>query len=189
MLKQLWSAPNQLTLLRLCMVPLLVIAVLNGRFRTACALFILAGISDGLDGVLARRLHQRTVLGQYLDPIADKLLLSTMFLVLTHVGLIPRSVTVLVFSRDFGVVILGSLMFAVAGLRDFGPSIFGKANTLAQILAVMGVLVSQFYTPMIVVLARQTALYSTMVLTVLSALHYVMLSQRRIDEAALKANH
>jgi cardiolipin synthase len=79
-------------------------------------------------------------------------------------------------------------MFAVAGLRDFGPSIFGKANTLAQILAVMGVLVSQFYSPLIVVLVRQTALYATMGLTVLSALHYVMLSQRRMDEAALRAN-
>src|SRR5258707_15156122 len=117
MLKQLWSAPNQLTLLRLCMVPLLVIAVLNRHFRTACALFVLAGISDAMDGVLARCLHQKTVLGQYLDPIADKLLLSTLFLVLTHVGLIPRSVTVLVFSRDFGVVILGALMFAVAVRR------------------------------------------------------------------------
>ena len=188
MLKQLWSAPNQLTLLRLCMVPLLVIAILNGHFKTAFALFILAGVSDGLDGVLARRLHQHTVLGQYLDPIADKLLLSTLFLVLTHVGLIPRSVTVLVFSRDFGVVILGALMFAVAGLRDFGPSIFGKANTLAQILGVGGVLVSQFYAPLFVVLVRDTALYATMALTVFSALHYVVLSQRRMDEAALGAN-
>ena len=187
MLKQLLTAPNQLTLLRLILVPMLVIAVLNGHFKTACILFVLAGLSDGLDGVLARQLHQKTVLGQYLDPIADKLLLSSLFLVLTHVGLIPRSVTVLVFSRDFGVVILGALMYAVAGLRDFGPSVFGKANTLTQIIGVMAVLISQFYAPMLVVFVRQGALYSTMVLTVLSALHYVMLSQRRIDEAARRA--
>ena len=83
--------------------PFLVLAVLDGHFRIAFALFVLAGITDGLDGLLARWLQQRTVLGQYLDPVADKLLLSTLFLVLHHEGLISRRVTVLVFGRDDGV--------------------------------------------------------------------------------------
>ncbi len=101
-LKQFRAAPNLLTLLRLFIIPFLVIAILDGRYRLAFALFILAGFSDGFDGLLARWLSQRTTLGQYLDPIADKLLLSTLFLVLTHMNLVPRYVTVLVFSRDFG---------------------------------------------------------------------------------------
>ncbi len=73
------------------------------------ALFMLAGISDALDGLLARWLSQKTTLGQYLDPIADKLLLSSLFVVLTHVGLIPRYVTVLVFSRDVGILLISTL--------------------------------------------------------------------------------
>ena len=94
---------------------------------------MLAGISDALDGLLARWLSQRTTLGQYLDPIADKLLLSTLFVVLTHVGLMPRYVTVLVFSRDLGILLIATLLFATGTLRDFRPSVFGKLNTLAQI--------------------------------------------------------
>src|SRR5271170_7818880 len=89
-LSQFRAAPNLLTLLRLFILPFLVIAILDGHYRWAFGLFLLAGISDGLDGILARRLDQHTRLGQYLDPIADKLLLSTMFVVFTHVNLIPR---------------------------------------------------------------------------------------------------
>ena len=117
-LKDLRAAPNQLTFLRLCIIPFLVIAVLDSRYHAAFLLFILAGISDGLDGLLARILQQRTRLGEYLDPIADKLLLSTLFLVLMHQGLIPRRVTILVFSRDVGLVIVGALLFATTGARD-----------------------------------------------------------------------
>ena len=91
-----------MTLLRLFIIPYLVIEILAGQYRFAFGLFLLAGVSDGLDGLLARWLEQRTTLGLYLDPIADKLLLSTLFLVLTHVGLIPQYVTVLVFSRISG---------------------------------------------------------------------------------------
>ena len=146
-MNQLRAAPNQLTLLRLCIVPFLVLAVLDGHFRTAFALFVLAGVTDGLDGLLARWLQQRTVLGQYLDPVADKLLLSTLFLVLHHEGLISRRVTVLVFGRDLGIVMVAAIIYASVGMRDFKPSIFGKANTLAQIVALLAVLLSQFYAP------------------------------------------
>ena len=85
---QLFTAPNQLTLLRMLFVPFIVINLVQEHYGWALTLFVLAGLSDGLDGLLARKLHQQTLLGQYLDPIADKLLLSTMFLVLSilHMG-------------------------------------------------------------------------------------------------------
>jgi cardiolipin synthase (CMP-forming) len=83
-MNQLRATPNLLTFLRLCIVPFLVLAVLDGRYRLAFALFVLAGVTDALDGLMARLLHQRTLLGLYLDPVVDKLLLSTLFLVLHH---------------------------------------------------------------------------------------------------------
>ena len=135
-LKQFRAAPNLLTLLRLFIIPYLVIEILAGHYRAAFALFLLAGVSDGMDGLLARWLKQRTTLGLYLDPIADKLLLSTLFLTLTHVGMIPQYVTVLVFSRDFGILLIATLLFATGTLRDFHPSLLGKANTVLQIVGV-----------------------------------------------------
>ena len=129
LLKELRAAPNLLTFLRLCLIPFLVIAVLEAHYRTALCLFIVAGLSDGLDGWAARVLKQQTQIGQYLDPVADKLLLSTLFLVLMHQGLVPRRVTVLVFSRDLGILIVAALLYISLGMRDFRPSIYGKTNT------------------------------------------------------------
>ncbi|MBW4026476.1 MAG: CDP-alcohol phosphatidyltransferase family protein [Acidobacteria bacterium] len=178
------AAPNQLTFLRLCIIPFLVLAVLDGHFRTAFALFVVAGISDGLDGLLARLLHQSTVLGQYLDPVADKLLLSTLFLVLHHQGLISRRVTVLVFARDFGVLIVGAILYASMGMRDFRPSIFGKANTFAQIVALVAVLLATFYATAPVIFVRHWALNATMVFTVLSGFNYAWRVARRMSVPA-----
>ena len=142
-LRQFRAAPNLLTLLRLFIIPFLVIEILDGRFRLAFALFLLAGISDAFDGILARWLSQHTRLGQYLDPIADKLLLSTLFLVFTHVGMVPRYVTVLVFSRDLGILLIATLLFATGTLRDFRPSLLGKLNTLVQIVALTVLMVAK----------------------------------------------
>ena len=139
-LRQFRAAPNLLTLLRLFIIPFLVINILDGRWHLAFALIMLAGLSDALDGVLARALQQITTLGLYLDPIADKLLLSTLFLVLTHVNAIPRYVTVLVFSRDFGILLIATLLFATHTLRDFRPSFLGKVNTFVQIVTVVGIM-------------------------------------------------
>src|SRR2546422_2193045 len=130
---QIWTAPNQLTLLRLLFVPFIAIAVLEQSYGWALAIFIIAGISDALDGLLARALQQRTVLGQYLDPIADKLLLSTMFIVLSIVHKIPWPVTILVFTRDAFILVVSALLFMIVQYRDFRPSVYGKINTLAQI--------------------------------------------------------
>jgi cardiolipin synthase len=180
-MNELRAAPNQLTLLRLCMIPFLVLAVLDGYFRTAFALFVLAGITDGLDGLLARWLGQRTVLGQYLDPVADKLLLSTLFLVLHHEGLISRRVTVLVFARDLGIVMVAAILYASVGMRNFKPSIFGKANTLAQIIALLTVILSRFYAPAPVLFIRHASLMATVILTVFSGFHYAWQIARRLN--------
>lgn len=142
-LKQVRSAPNVLTMLRLFTVPFLVIEILDGHWKIAFVLLWLAGISDGLDGLLARALKQRTTLGQFLDPIADKALLSTLFLVLTHVGVIPRYVTVLVFSRDLGILLISTLLYVTNILRDFSPTWLGKTNTCLQILTVLLVMTAK----------------------------------------------
>jgi hypothetical protein len=94
----------------------------------AFALLWVAGVSDGLDGLLARVLELRTTLGQYLDPIADKLLLSTLFVVLTHVGAIPRYVTVLVLSRDIGILLIATLLFATHTLRELSSQQAGQGE-------------------------------------------------------------
>ncbi|HEY6489013.1 MAG: CDP-alcohol phosphatidyltransferase family protein [Terracidiphilus sp.] len=174
-LNPLRSAPNLLTLLRICLAPFLVAAILENRFEVGFILFVIAGLSDALDGLLARVLKQRTVVGQYLDPVADKLLLSTLFLVLLHQGLMPVRVTVLVFGRDVGILLVSAILYAAAGHRDFKPSIFGKANTLAQVLAVAVVILHQLTHAPWVVALRAFALWATMVLTVVSGLHYAWL--------------
>ncbi|WP_446741795.1 CDP-alcohol phosphatidyltransferase family protein [Silvibacterium acidisoli] len=180
-MKDLRAAPNQLTLLRLCIIPFLVLAVLDGHFCTAFWLFVLAGVTDGLDGLLARVLEQKTRLGQYLDPVADKLLLSTLFLVLNHAGLISRRVTVLVFGRDLGILIVAAILYASIGMRDFRPSIFGKINTFAQIVALLTVLLSKFYAPPFVLATRHLALLATVVFTTASGFHYALRITRKLS--------
>jgi cardiolipin synthase (CMP-forming) len=173
------TMPNLLTVSRICLAPFLVSAILERRFQLSFVLFVVAGLTDALDGGLARILKQRTVLGQYLDPVADKLLLSTLFLVLTHMNLIPTRVTVLVFSRDLGILVVAALLYAAVGRREFKPTFFGKASTLAQVLAVGFVLLQQFDDARWVVLSRSFALDATVVLTVASGLHYAWMVTRR----------
>ena len=181
-LSQVLTAPNQLTLLRMIFVPFIVIHLVEGRFLWALVVFVVAGFSDGLDGLLARSLHQQTLLGQYLDPIADKLLLSSMFLVLSILHRIPWKFTVLVFSRDVSILAASAVLFAIAGLRNFRPSIFGKANTFSQIAAVFFVLLLEVYPSRWIWIARTVFLWATFLFTILSALHYVILVQHRLRE-------
>jgi cardiolipin synthase len=180
-LSQFRAAPNLLTLLRLFIIPFLVIEILDGNFRAAFALFLLAGISDGLDGLLARWLSQRTTLGLYLDPIADKLLLSTLFLVLTHVGLMPRYVTVLVFSRDLGILLIATLLFATGTLRDFYPSLFGKLNTLCQIFGLTAVLCERIFPSAHITMLRDGLIRLIAILAPLSAAQYAWIVIRRMN--------
>ena len=187
-LNPLRNAPNLLTLLRICLAPFLVAAILEGRYALGFCLFLAAGLTDALDGALARLLKQRTMLGQYLDPVADKLLLSTLFLVLMHKGLIPATVTVLVFGRDVGILVVAALLYAAVGRREFSPSIFGKANTLAQITAVAAVLLHQLTAAHWVAEFAHVALDATMVLTVVSGLHYAWIASRRVGASATAAH-
>jgi cardiolipin synthase len=183
-LSQLWTAPNQLTLLRMLFLPFIVISLVDDHYATALVLFVLAGISDGLDGLLARRLHQQTLLGQYLDPIADKLLLSTLFLVLSILHKIPWKYTVLVFGRDVAILVTSAVLYTIAGLRNFKPSIFGKANTCAQIAAVFFVMLFEIDQIRAVWITRTVLLWATFTFTAISWVHYTFLVQTR-----LKASH
>jgi cardiolipin synthase (CMP-forming) len=186
-LRQILTAPNQLTLLRMIFLPFIVINLVKHDFKWAMALFILAGISDGLDGLLARRLHQQTLLGQYLDPIADKLLMSTMFVVLSIERMIPWKYTILVFSRDISILMISGVLFMIAGLRDFRPSIFGKANTFAQVAAIFFVLLLLVEPLRWIWIARTTFLQATFIFTIVSAVHYAILVQHRLHAPASPA--
>ena len=182
-LAQFRAVPNLLTLLRLFILPFLVIQVFDGRWTVASLLFVLAGVSDGLDRRLARALNQHTKLGEYLDPIADKLMLSTLFLVLTDVGLIPRYVTVLVFSRDLGILLISTLLFVTNVLRDFRPSVFGKLSTGTQIVAVIVVFCGEIFGWRSLQTARELLLQAVAVLAPVSAAHYAWVVLRRIHGA------
>jgi cardiolipin synthase (CMP-forming) len=179
-LSQVLSFPNQLTLLRMVFLPFIVIKLVEGHYRSALILFVLAGLSDGLDGLLARTLKQQTILGQYLDPIADKLLLSTVFLVLSILHKIPWKFTVLVFSRDASILAASAVLYAIAGLRDFRPSIFGKANTFAQVAAVFFVLLLQIFQSRWIAIARLTCLRAVFAFTIISGLHYTLVVGHRL---------
>jgi cardiolipin synthase len=179
-LSHLLTAPNQLTLLRMAFLPFIVIKLVEGHYIWALILFVLAGVSDGLDGLLARTLKQQTLLGQYLDPIADKLLLSTMFLVLSILRKVPWKFTVLVFSRDVSILFASAVLFAIAGLRDFRPSVFGKANTFAQVAAVFFVMLLEVDRARWIWIASTIFLRATFLFTIISALHYILLVEQRL---------
>jgi cardiolipin synthase (CMP-forming) len=179
-ISRVFTAPNQLTLLRMAFVPFIVIELVDGHYFWALVLFVVAGFSDGLDGLLARKLHQQTLLGQYLDPIADKLLLSTMFPALSILHKIPWKYTVVVFSRDASILAASAVLFAISGLRDFRPSIFGKANTFSQIAAVFFVLVLAIRPARWIWITRTVFLRATFAFTIISALHYLILVQQRL---------
>ena len=180
-LTQVRAVPNLLTVTRLFILPFLVIAILDGKYPLAFGLFLLAGLSDMLDGLLARWLQQKTTLGLYLDPIADKLLLSTLFIVLTHQALIPRYVTVLVFSRDLGILLISTLLFATGTLRDFRPSLLGKLNTVVQVVGVVSVMLERLWSTALLGAITSGLLRVIAVLAPVSAAQYAWIVFRRIN--------
>ena len=136
---------NQLTLMRLLLIPAFVLCIVYGRFGWALVAFAVAGLTDALDGVVARRANQRTSLGAWLDPAADKLLLVTAFVVLTlpNLGLpnrVPLWLTVLVISRDIAIVLTVAIVNLAVGPRTFRPSPLGKAATALFIVTCVVVL-------------------------------------------------
>ncbi len=176
---------NLLTLLRMGLVPIFVIAVLGGRPGQALLVFAVAGVTDALDGFVARWSGQITRLGSYLDPVADKLLLMTAFVVLAvpgvHGGItIPVWITVLVLTRDLLIVIVALVLYLAQGHADFPPSLLSKANTTVQIVSVVLVLAVGLE-PRLETLAR-VALWLTAFTTVASGLDYV----RRVHSISQK---
>lgn len=182
MISRFWTAPNQLTLMRLIFVPFVIMNVLDYNFHWALGLFIAAGLSDGLDGMLARLLHQRSTIGEYLDPIADKLLLSSLFLVLSFRQIIPWRFTVIVFSRDICILVICALLYATTPLRDFRPSIFGKLNTVAQVAALFFVLLNEVMDRNWIYVGKDYLLWAVFGLTCISALHYLFLVGQRLHQ-------
>ncbi|MFN3549043.1 MAG: CDP-alcohol phosphatidyltransferase family protein [Mesorhizobium sp.] len=128
------TIPNIITILRFLLVPAVVYAMMTGEIGWAFAGFIVAGISDGVDGFIARQFNQRTELGAYLDPIADKLLLVSVFVVLGHMGELPLWLVIAVVSRD--ALIVGAVLLSYVMGRPVlvKPLFVSKANTTAQIL-------------------------------------------------------
>lgn len=167
---------NQLTILRILIVPLFVILVVYGMLGAALLSFIIAGVTDALDGLIARRAGQRTSLGAWLDPMADKLLLVTMFVVLTLPGIgsanrLPLWFTILVISRDVAIVATVAVINLAVGPRTFRPSIFGKAATATYILTGVVTLYYNYRgeaSPLVTLL-----IYASLAITVISAAHYL----------------
>jgi len=186
---EILSAPNQLTLLRMLFLPLLVNEILDENYRLALILLVLSALTDFLDGLIARVFQQQTMLGQYLDPIADKLLLSTLFIVLTIDHKIPVKFAVFVFTRDISILAVSAVLYTIAGLRDFRPSIFGKLNTAAQIAAVFLVILHEVNPMPAINFGRQFFLWATVVFTVLSGIHYAFLAGHRLRASAKPAQN
>ncbi len=170
-----FTVANQLTLLRMALAPLLVVLVLSGQHGWALGVFVLAGISDALDGMIARRGGQQTTLGAMLDPIADKVLMGGAYVALTWANsvtcAIPVWLTVTLLSRDAIIVVTVTVINLTVGRRVFPPSLLGKAATAAQILTAGLVLLANTLgeCPPSLVWVFRVAL----VLIVTSALHYV----------------
>ena len=182
------TLPNVLTVFRMALIPVFVSLLFYQQFLLALAVFVIAGITDGLDGLLARLLKQKTTLGQYLDPIADKLLLSTMFLMLSIAHIIRWPVTIMVFSRDIIILIVCTLLYATGTMKTFRPSWFGKANTAVQILSVPLALIYQIAPYDWARLAKRWSIYATMALTTVSGVHYVLRLAFDLRSAGNKAD-
>ena len=131
------NAANLLTFLRFVLVPFVILAILDGRHTLAPALFAVAALTDVLDGAVARRLRLATPAGAWLDPVADKCLISGVFLALAAAGAAPWWLVAIVFGRDFYILAGVAIVMLLTPVRKFPPSIWGKASTFVQVLTVV----------------------------------------------------
>ena len=175
---------NQLTLLRMLLIPAFVILVIYGHFGWALTVFAVAGLTDALDGLIARWSDQKTSLGAWLDPMADKLLLVSTFVVLSVPGLglenrLPVWLTVLVISRDIVIVLTVAIVNLAIGPRTFRPSIFGKVATAIYILTAIVAMYFNYrgYHSVIV----DAFIYAALVITLVSAFHYIQHATRIVE--------
>jgi cardiolipin synthase (CMP-forming) len=177
---RIFTVPNQLTILRLGFLPFFIISIHYGRYEWALGLFIAAGVSDGLDGLLARGLNQKTPLGAYLDPIADKLLMMSSYFVLALKGKIAWWVSILVLGRDVLFLAVIAAILVTVCYRPFPPSIWGKLTTTFEILLVLVVIVSQLSAARWLHLAKHWGVYVVVFFVMLSGLHYAVVVSRRL---------
>ena len=180
---------NQLTLLRMLLIPAFVILVVYGYLGWALTVFVVAGITDALDGLIARWSDQKTSLGAWLDPMADKLLLVTTFVVLTLPGLglmnrLPIWLTVLIISRDVVIVLTVAIVNLAVGRRTFRPSMFGKTATATYILTAVVAMYFNYLRYHSVVV--DFFVWASLAITLISSLHYIWHAARIIDAPATK---
>lgn len=181
------SIPNILTLIRILLTPIFVILLLKDQFLMALYIFAIAGISDGLDGFIARYFNQRTTLGAYLDPAADKLLLVSSYIALAVLGVIPPWLTVVVIARDV-IIVLGLAIFTLTEKKyKINPTLISKCTTAAQLLMVLITL----YDPSHAKLPQlfSVLLWTTAIVTTLSGLHYIYVGMNILQEPNHRNSH
>ena len=181
------TVANQLTLLRMLLIPAFIVMIVEGELGWAFSVFAVAGVTDALDGVIARRWGKKTTLGAWLDPMADKLMLVSAFVVLTlpNLGLsnkLPLWLTALVISRDVGIVITVAIINLAIGRRTFRPSIFGKIATATYILTVSMAMLFNYrgYHSSVV----DVCVYASLAITLLSGFHYIWHASRIMGRPA-----
>jgi cardiolipin synthase len=176
------SIPNLITLARILLVPVVVLAIASGEMRLAFILFLAAGISDAVDGFLAKRFGMATELGAYLDPLADKTMLVSIYVTLAIVGDIPLWLVILVVSRDIMIVSAVILSWLVGRPVTLKPHPVSKANTVAQILLALVILAARAFS-FDAELAGKALMALVAVLTTLSVAFYVAEWVRHMNEA------
>jgi cardiolipin synthase len=184
MTSRILTPANQITILRLAFIPFFALLVVDQRYRGALAVLTAAALSDVVDGTVARLLKQETPLGVALDPIADKLLMTTAFLTLAFRNALPWWLTILVISRDVAIILTALLISLVAGYRPFRPSILGKASTAAQVLTVFAAVSFQAHVPLVPWGLVQICVYLAAALTVASGIHYLVVVRKRHGQHA-----
>jgi cardiolipin synthase len=165
----LFNLPNLFTLARLVLTPFVVLAILGGHYGRAIVLCFAAGFSDVIDGFLARKMGESTPAGAYFDPVADKILLSAIYIALGMAGAIPWWMVALVFARDIVILAMAAYGLLFTSLRRFPPSVWGKISTFLQIAAALVVMGERdgISTPV------SLALWLMVAGTVWSGLHYI----------------
>ncbi|MCL4523203.1 MAG: CDP-alcohol phosphatidyltransferase family protein [Acidobacteria bacterium] len=175
------TVPNQLTFLRFVFLPFFVISIWYDHYDWALGVLIAAALSDLLDGILARRLNQKTELGAYLDPLADKLLLSSSFLLLAMKGKVVWWLTILVLARDLLILVTAAAILLVVGYRPFPPSLYGKFTTGVQIIFIFLVVASTATNYRALDILEDVFLFFVAGLTIFSGVHYSFVIAKRLS--------
>ena len=183
------TIPNLVTFLRMALIPIFAILLYYGYFGWALVAFVFAGVSDGIDGFVARRFNQQSELGTILDPIADKLLMTTAFIIMTLPNIFPPPghsvpfwVTATVIGRDVLIITVAAAIFIITGFRGFRPSWLGKASTVVQISAVILILFAAVFPSWIHRYYLPTVYSATVAFAFFSGVHYIFFVARLMNE-------